>query len=95
VVAQAADGQLGAGWVMWLLIALSVLSVAIMLEQRSCFSGPLRDDIGKLARELRNYSEPTTWKRNASAWSLAERGSGSGTRGLMEADQGAKSPKRP
>jgi biopolymer transport protein ExbB len=42
----------GAGWVMWLLIGLSVISVAIMLE-RGWFYWSLRDDIGKLARGLR------------------------------------------
>jgi biopolymer transport protein ExbB len=42
----------GAGWVMWLMIALSVLSVAVMLE-RGWFYWSLRDDIGRLARELR------------------------------------------
>ena len=42
----------GAGWVMWLLIALSVLSVAVMLE-RGWFYWSLRDDIGRLARDLR------------------------------------------
>ena len=39
----------GAGWVMWLLIGLSVISVAIMLE-RGWFYWSLRDDIGNLAR---------------------------------------------
>ncbi len=42
----------GAEWVMWLLVGLSVVSVAIMLE-RSWFFLTLRDDIGKLATELR------------------------------------------
>ncbi len=42
----------GAEWVMWLLVGLSVVSVAIMLE-RSWFYWTLRDDIGKLAAELR------------------------------------------
>jgi len=42
----------GAEWVMWLLVGLSVVSVAIMLE-RSWFFLTLRDDIGKLAGELR------------------------------------------
>jgi biopolymer transport protein ExbB len=43
----------GAGWVMWLMIALSVLSVAVMLE-RGWFYWSLRDDIGRLARDLRD-----------------------------------------
>jgi len=42
----------GAGWVMWLMIGLSVLSVAVMLE-RGWFYWSLRDDIGRLARDLR------------------------------------------
>jgi biopolymer transport protein ExbB len=45
--------NLGAAWVMWLLIGLSVLSVAIMLE-RGWFYWTLRDDIARLARELRD-----------------------------------------
>ena len=45
--------NLGAAWVMWLLIGLSVLSVAIMLE-RGWFYWSLRDDIARLARELRD-----------------------------------------
>jgi biopolymer transport protein ExbB/TolQ len=43
----------GAAWVMWLMIFLSVISVAIMLE-RGWFYFSLRDDIAKLAAELRN-----------------------------------------
>lgn len=45
--------NLGAAWVMWLLIGLSVLSVAIMLE-RGWFYWTLRDDIARLARDLRD-----------------------------------------
>jgi biopolymer transport protein ExbB len=41
----------GAQWVMWLLIGLSVISVAIMLE-RSWFFFSLRDDIARLASDL-------------------------------------------
>jgi len=44
--------DLGAGWVMWLLVGLSVISVAIMLE-RAWFFYSLRDDIGLLAKKLR------------------------------------------
>jgi biopolymer transport protein ExbB/TolQ len=43
----------GAQWVMWLLIALSVVSVAIMLE-RVWFYWSLRDDLGRLASDLRD-----------------------------------------
>src|SRR6187431_638077 len=42
----------GASWVMWLMIFLSVISVAIMLE-RGWFYFSLRDDIPKLASDLR------------------------------------------
>lgn len=42
----------GAGWVMWLLIGLSVLSVAVILE-RAWFFYSLRDDLDSLANDLR------------------------------------------
>src|SRR6188768_2593390 len=42
----------GASWVMWLMIFLSVISVAIMLE-RGWFYFSLRDDIPRLATDLR------------------------------------------
>lgn len=43
----------GAAWVMWLMLALSVVSVAIILE-RAWFFWSLRDDLVALARDLRN-----------------------------------------
>ena len=42
----------GAEWVLWLLLGLSVVSVAVMLE-RAWFYHSLRDDTEKLGRELR------------------------------------------
>ena len=42
----------GAGWVMWLMIGLSVISVAIILE-RLWFFMSLRDNLDVLARDLR------------------------------------------
>jgi biopolymer transport protein ExbB len=42
----------GAGWVMWLMLGLSVISVAIILE-RAWFFNSLRDDLNKLAEDLR------------------------------------------
>jgi biopolymer transport protein ExbB len=42
---------LGAGWVLWLLLALSVLSMAIILERAWLF-WTLRDDVEGLMREL-------------------------------------------
>ncbi|HKQ68745.1 MAG TPA: MotA/TolQ/ExbB proton channel family protein [Polyangiaceae bacterium] len=44
----------GASWVMWLLLGLSVVSVAIMLE-RGWFYYSLRDDLGALARSFGDY----------------------------------------
>src|ERR1700754_1791330 len=43
----------GAQWVMWLLIGLSVVSVAIMLE-RAWFYWSLRDDLTRLQSDLRD-----------------------------------------
>jgi biopolymer transport protein ExbB len=43
----------GAQWVMWLLIGLSVISVAIMLE-RGWFYWSIRDDLTRLASDLRD-----------------------------------------
>jgi biopolymer transport protein ExbB len=43
---------LGAEWVMWVLVALSILSVAIMIERVICFVGK-RPALGDLPRELR------------------------------------------
>ena len=42
----------GAGWVLWLMVALSVVSIAIILE-RAWFFFSLRDDLVVLAREFR------------------------------------------
>ena len=49
----------GAGWVMWLMIGLSVISVAIILE-RAWFFNSLRDDLGVLARDLRKALDDST-----------------------------------
>jgi len=43
--------SVGSEWVMWLMIGLSVGSVAIILE-RAWFYLSLRDDLGRLARDL-------------------------------------------
>jgi biopolymer transport protein ExbB len=43
--------MLGAEWVMWLLIALSVASIAVMVE-RARYLRSLRDDLGALADQL-------------------------------------------
>lgn len=44
--------RFGASWVMWLLIVLSVFSVAVMLERAWLFWS-IRDNIARLASELR------------------------------------------
>jgi biopolymer transport protein ExbB len=43
----------GAQWVMWLLLGLSVISVAVMLE-RGWFYMSMRDDLSRLATDLRD-----------------------------------------
>jgi biopolymer transport protein ExbB len=45
--------MLGAEWVMWVLVALSVASVAVMLE-RARFYRSLNDDLDKLADDVRS-----------------------------------------
>ena len=83
--------NLGAAWVMWLLIGLSVLSVAIMLE-RGWFYWSLRDDIARLARELRDRLRDDDME---GARKLLEASPSAEAAvvvaGLMEADRGAKS----
>jgi biopolymer transport protein ExbB len=80
----------GAGWVMWLMIGLSVVSVAIMLE-RGWFYWSLRDDIGSLAQKLRESlrrgdtdGARQTMERSPSAEAAVV------VAGLLEADRGAK-----
>ena len=80
----------GAGWVMWLMILLSVVSVAIMLE-RGWFYWSLRDDIGSLAQKLRDSlrqgeleTARKTLERSPSAEAAVV------VAGLLEADRGAK-----
>jgi biopolymer transport protein ExbB len=80
----------GAQWVMWLLIVLSVLSVAIMLE-RAWFFWSLRDDIGKLATDLRELLRrgdlDAAQKKMASSPSAE---AAVVVAGLLEADRGSK-----
>jgi biopolymer transport protein ExbB len=83
--------NLGAAWVMWLLIALSVLSVAIMLE-RGWFYWSLRDDIARLARELRQLlrnEDMEGAKKLLEASPSAE--AAVVVAGLIEADRGPRS----
>jgi len=80
----------GAQWVMWLMIVLSVISVAVMLE-RGWFYFSLRDDIPKLAADLRNLLRDAdvdgairTLKASPSAEAAVV------VAGLLEADRGMK-----
>ncbi len=80
----------GAGWVMWLLLALSVISVAIMLE-RGWFYFSLRDDLAKLASQLRDLlrsGDISGARKTLEASPSAE--AAVVYAGLQEADRGAK-----
>lgn len=80
----------GAAWVMWLMIGLSVISVAIMLE-RGWFYFSLRDDIAKLASDLRNQlrsGDAEAALRQLEASPSAE--AAVVVAGLREADRGMK-----
>ncbi|GMV13967.1 MAG: MotA/TolQ/ExbB proton channel family protein [Polyangiaceae bacterium] len=79
----------GAGWVMWLLVVLSVLSVAVMLE-RAWFYWSLRDDLAKLAHDLRERLRANDLdgaKKRMESSPSAEAAVVSA--GLLEADRGA------
>jgi biopolymer transport protein ExbB/TolQ len=81
----------GAEWVLWLLLGLSVISVAIMLE-RAWFYHSLRDDTERLARELRERlrkSDLEGARKLLDASPSAE--AAVVMSGLDEADRGAKS----
>ena len=80
----------GAGWVMWLLIVLSIISVAIMLE-RAWFYWSLRDDLASLASQLRDLlrnGDLDGAKQRMQKSPSAEAAVVSA--GLLEADRGAK-----
>jgi biopolymer transport protein ExbB/TolQ len=81
----------GAGWVMWFMVLLSVVSVAIMLE-RTWFYFTLRDDIAQLAEKLRKAlrdSDMDEAKKLIDNSPSAEAAVVSA--GLAEADRGARS----
>jgi biopolymer transport protein ExbB len=80
----------GAGWVMWLLLVLSVISVAIMLE-RIWFYWSLRDDLEGLAKQLRDRlrsgdleGAQERMRQSPSAEAAVV------SAGLLEAERGAK-----
>jgi biopolymer transport protein ExbB len=81
----------GAAWVMWLLIILSVISVAIMLE-RAWFYLSLRDDLPALAERFRGALRDGDFgkaQKTLDASVSAE--AAVVAAGLAEADRGAKS----
>jgi biopolymer transport protein ExbB/TolQ len=81
----------GAGWVLWLLMVLSIISVAIMLE-RGWFYWSLRDDVARLASDLRERlrdNDLDAAKKRMEASPSAE--AAVVVAGLLEADRGAKS----
>jgi biopolymer transport protein ExbB len=81
----------GAAWVMWLMLLLSVISVAIMLE-RTWFFLSLRDDLARLASELRDLlrkNDVAGAVKRMEASPSAE--AAVVVAGLMEADRGAAS----
>jgi biopolymer transport protein ExbB len=81
----------GAEWVLWLLLGLSVISVAIMLE-RAWFYHSLRDDTERLSRELRERlrkSDLEGARRLLDASPSAE--AAVVMSGLEEVDRGARS----
>jgi biopolymer transport protein ExbB len=81
----------GAGWVLWLLLVLSIISVAIMLE-RAWFYWSLRDDIARLASELRERlrsGDLDEARKRMESSPSAE--AAVVVAGLLEADRGAES----
>jgi biopolymer transport protein ExbB len=81
----------GAEWVMWLMLGLSVISVAVMLE-RAWFYWSLRDDLGKLASDLRNSLRKNDLdgaRKQLEASPSAE--AAVVLAGLLESDRGARS----
>ncbi len=81
----------GAGWVMWLLIVLSVVSVAIMLE-RAWFYYSLRDDLAGLATKLRERLREDDMEGATQLMAKSPSAEAAVvSAGLLEADRGAKS----
>ncbi len=78
----------GAAWVMWILIALSVISVAIMLE-RAWFYLSLRDDLADLALRLRTSLRKGDFDQARSALESSPSAEAAVVlAGLAEADRG-------
>jgi biopolymer transport protein ExbB/TolQ len=95
-----AFAQLGATWVLWLLIALSVLSIGVMIDRALWFRGR-EVDVDRLTRELRGafernevdrfvakYKDDTSVAAQVALQGLAERERGPDA--VAEAMQGAR-----
>lgn len=80
----------GAAWVMWLMIGLSVISVAIILE-RAWFFWTLRDDVVVLHRDLRNALRDSIEQAMKRMEASPSAEAAVVKAGLMEADRGPKS----
>lgn len=82
--------RFGAGWVMWMLIGLSVISVAIMLE-RGWFYFSLRDDLAGLAQKLRDALRNGDFEAARSALQASPSAEAAVViAGIAEADRGPK-----
>ncbi|MDC3959147.1 MotA/TolQ/ExbB proton channel family protein [Polyangium jinanense] len=79
----------GAAWVMWLMIGLSVVSVAIILE-RAWFFWSLRDDVVVLARDLRNTLKDSIEAAQKRMEASPSAEAAVVKAGLVEADRGPK-----
>ena len=80
----------GAEWVMWLLIGLSIISVAVMLE-RGWFYWSLRDDLGRLAAQLRDLLRKNDYEGARKRLEQSPSAEAAVVMaGLLEADRGAK-----
>lgn len=81
----------GATWVMWVMIGLSVISVAIMLE-RLWFFHSLKDDIAQLASKLRSALRDDDFEQARKVLEASPSAEAAVVvAGLLEADRGAES----
>ncbi len=53
--------DLGTAWILWALVALSVLGVAVIIERGMCYFSS-RDDIDSLSAELRKLIATADWE---------------------------------
>lgn len=80
----------GAAWVMWLLLGLSVVSVAVMLE-RAWFYVSLRDDLAELATKFREALRKSDFEKARKTLEASPSAEAAVVlAGLDEADRGPK-----